>query len=672
MIINEIMEALKFSQVRTFLKDWDKSRYKSIFSNSKYKKDRNAFRIYIPITAKSNGIIKSPWSNTHLAIEIFLNNNGFSIRDYIKGIAYNHKKNQTIKIGKVLNTLKPTETVSVTNDKGITQNLSLLDAFNVDKTREAVKSEHIVVISRHPYDIAGMSTNRGWTSCMNLNTGQYRKYVPIDIKEGTIVAYVVKQEDKNISNPVGRILIKPFIDSLGSDRIYLVPESYCYGTGVDGFNDAVEKWTKEVNASNDLENIAIFKWNPKFYDDSSISSKEIVTGKMPASEKEQIELIVANPWMIKDIENPSEILQKIAVANDGKLIQYFDNPSFEVQMTAVRENGNALQFIKVPQGKVNEQNVDKRLLAAAVTTTPSIISIIDSPSYDLQRIAVSNSLGAFKFIKDRDKDSKIRDFAEEKALSIYMKDNKPIYIDKENKKIITKTFGDLEDIAIELSFKTLKYVARQYEGNVDNYNVESGDADEERVAELVERKYIEAFRKYLYSADLENGNMDEDEYDSKTFQDMISDSDELSSAISSAAYTGVEVGTSSEMYEDMEKWLNDSPFSELNDADKKKYNVKDRYALMFSIKQLTDIVINYYDEDDNDTFDFDNYMNDSFTNDMDLSDIDEPYYGWSGFDDESAIERFEEEIPREIYNMVSVKKVVNVESINRLKKLAGL
>jgi hypothetical protein len=65
-------------------------------------------------------------------------------------------------------------------------------------------------------------------------------------------------------------------------------------------------------------------------------------------------------------------------------------------------------------------------------------------------------------------------------------------------------------------------------------------------------------------------------------------------------------------------------------------------------------------------------MNDSFTNDMDLSDIDEPYYGWSGFDDESAIERFEEEIPREIYNMVSVKKVVNVESINRLKKLAGL
>jgi hypothetical protein len=652
MIINEIMEALKFSQVRTFLKNWDKNRYKSIFSNSKYKKDRNAFRLYIPI---SNEKISSNDIKPIPDIESFLTQNGYSIIDYRKGIVFDENKKQQIKIGKVLQKFDR-------ND--------LLNLFNTDKNREATRSEHIVVISRHPYDIAGMSTDRGWTSCMNLNTGQYRKYVPIDIKEGTIVAYVIKREDKNISNPVGRILIKPFIDSLGSNKVYLVPESYCYGTGVNGFSDAIEKWANEVNKSHDLDDIAIFKWNPKFYDDNSISSKEIVTGKMPEGEKEQIELIMLKPWMIKDIENPSETLQKIAVAKDGKIIQYIDNPSFEVQMTAVRENGNALRVIE--PGKISEQTVDKRILAAAVTTTPSIISIIDSPSYDLQKIAVSNNLGAFKFIKDRDKDSKIRDFAEEKALSIYMTDNTPLYVDKTDKKIIPSSYGDLEDIAIELGFNTLKYVARQYEGNGDHYNVETGDADNERVADLVERKYIEAFRKYLYSADLENGNMDEDEYNSKTFQDMISDSDELSSAISSAAYTGVETGTSNEMYESIRKWINDSPFVELSDEERKKYNIKNRYVLRFSFKQLTDIVINYYDEDDNDTFDFANYINDSFTEDMDLSDIDEPYYGWSGFDDEAAIERFEEEIPSEIDDMVSVKKAVNVESISRLKKLAGL
>ena len=651
MIINDIMEALKFSQVRTFLKNWDKSRYKSIFSNSKYKKDRNAFRIYIPI---SNEKISSNDIKPIPAIESFLTQNGYSIIDYRKGIVFDENKKQQIKIGKVLQKFDR-------ND--------LLNLFNTDTNREATRSQHIVVISRHPYDIAGMSTDRGWTSCMNLNTGQYRKYVPIDIKEGTIVAYVIKREDKNITNPVGRILIKPFIDSLGSNKVYLVPESYCYGTGVDGFSDAVEKWANEVNRSHDLDDIAIFKWNPKFYDDSSISSKEIVTGKMPEGEKEQIELIMAKPWLIKDIENPSETLQKIAVAKDGKLIQYFDNPSFEVQMTAVRENGNALRLIE--PGSITEQTVDKRILAAAVITTPSIISIIDNPSYDLQKIAVSNSLGAFKFIRDKYKDSKIRDYAEEKALSIYMKDNTPLYLDKADKKIITSSYGDLEDIAIELGFNTLKYMARQYEGNGDHYNVEASDSDNERVAELVEKKYIEAFRKYLYFADLENGNMDQDEYDSKTFEEMISDSDELSSAINSAAYTGVEAGTSNEMYESLRTWLNDSPFVELSDEERKKYNIKNRYVLRFSLKKLTDIIINYYDEDDDDTFDFDNYMSDSFKEDMDLSDVDEPYYGWSGFDDDAAIERFEEEIPSEIDDMIISKKST-VESIGRLKKLAGL
>lgn len=651
MIINDIMEALKFSQVRTFLKNWDKSRYKSIFSNSKYKKDRNAFRIYIPI---SNEKISSNDIKPIPAIESFLTQNGYSIIDYRKGIVFDENKKQQIKIGKVLQKFDR-------ND--------LLNLFNTDTNREATRSQHIVVISRHPYDIAGMSTNRGWTSCMNLNTGQYRKYVPIDIREGTIVAYVIKREDKNITNPVGRILIKPFIDSLGSNKVYLVPESYCYGTGVDGFSDAVEKWVNEVNRSHDLDDIAIFKWNPKFYDDSSMSSKEIVTGKMPEGEKEQIELIMAKPWLIKDIENPSETLQKIAVAKDGKLIQYFDNPSFEVQMTAVRENGNALRVIE--PGSITEQTVDKRILAAAVITTPSIISIIDNPSYDLQKIAVSNNLGAFKFIRDKYKDSKIRDYAEEKALSIYMKDNTPLYIDKADKKIITSSYGDLEDIAIELGFNTLKYVARQYEGNGDHYNVEASDSDNERVAELVEKKYIEAFRKYLYFADLENGNMDQDEYDSKTFEEMISDSDELSSAINSAAYSGVEAGTSNEMYESLRTWLNDSPFVELSEEERKKYNIKNRYVLRFSLKKLTDIIINYYDEDDDDMFDFDSYMSDSFKEDMDLSDVDEPYYGWSGFDDDAAIERFEEEIPSEIDDMIISKKST-VESIGRLKKLAGL
>ena len=651
MIINEIMEALKFSQVRNFVKGWDKSRYKDIFSNPKYKHDKNSYRIFLPISVKRSDDFKI---EANPEIEKFLNSQGYNIVDYIKGIVYDTNKKQNIKIGKVLQKLGRTD---------------LLNKFNTDERRSGTNNEYIVVISRHPYDIAGMSTDRGWTSCMNLRTGQYRKYVPIDIKEGTIIAYVTKKSDLNLNNPTGRILIKPFIDSLGSDRVYLVPDTHCYGTNVDGFEDVVDKWVNEVNSSRALENIAIFQWNPKFYDDSSSYNKEFVTGMIPADEKEQIKLILDKPYMIKDMENPSETIQKIAVAKDGTLIKYLDNPSFDVTMAAVRENGDAIRFIKTPDGKINEETVDKKVLAAAVTSKPSSISYIENPSYDLQKITISNSLGAYRYIRNKDK--KIIEFVEEKALNIYMADNTPIYVDKENKKVVTAAYDDLQDIAKELGFDTLKYIAKSYEGYGDYQDFSTSDYDTERVADLVERKYIEAFRKYLYSADLENGNMDEDEYDSKTFSEMIEDSDELSSAIQSAAYTGVETGSYNEMYDSIRKWLIDSPFEELSEEQKKKYNVKGQYALIFTFNRLSKSIIEYYDEDDNDTFDFDNYMNDSFKDDFDLSDIDEPRYGWSGFDDEAAIERFEEEIPSEVSDMVSKKSNKN-ESIDRLKKLAGL
>ena len=48
------------------------------------------------------------------------------------------------------------------------------------------------MISRLPYDLARMSTGRGWRSCMTLPTekdsegGQYHEFVKHDIEKGNI------------------------------------------------------------------------------------------------------------------------------------------------------------------------------------------------------------------------------------------------------------------------------------------------------------------------------------------------------------------------------------------------------------------------------------------------------------------------------------------------------
>ena len=79
--------------------------------------------------------------------------------------------------------------------------------------RETIRDNknYIIVISRHPYDIAGMSTDRGWTSCLNIDTGERKHYVMSTIINAGLVAYFCEEDDTNINDPLGRITIKPFI-----------------------------------------------------------------------------------------------------------------------------------------------------------------------------------------------------------------------------------------------------------------------------------------------------------------------------------------------------------------------------------------------------------------------------------------------------------------------------
>lgn len=219
----DLIEALKPSEYRLFVKGWDKERYADIFKSDKYKHDKNGYRVYLPL-----GERKVEVSAVQKDIERYLGSN-YEIVDYIKGIVKDKKNNQNVKIGKVLTKLSLTD---------------LLNKYTSDPTREATKDEYIVVISRHPYDIAGMSTNRGWTSCMNLHDGENRHYVPIDIKEGTVVAYVTSKSDPDLKNPTGRVSIKPFVNVNNEEEIYFGIENKVYGTTVDGFIPAVTKMGK--------------------------------------------------------------------------------------------------------------------------------------------------------------------------------------------------------------------------------------------------------------------------------------------------------------------------------------------------------------------------------------------------------------------------------------------
>lgn len=136
------------------------------------------------------------------------------------------EKIRTLKIGKLLKN-KP----------------DMMAKFAADPIRLTSKLDTkklYIVLSNHAYDIAGMSADRKWTSCMDVLGGSNRQWVKEDIKWGTVVAYLVEENDKNINNPLGRILIKPYLDE--NDAIVYFPEPTVYSpyVGLDSMKEYLQ------------------------------------------------------------------------------------------------------------------------------------------------------------------------------------------------------------------------------------------------------------------------------------------------------------------------------------------------------------------------------------------------------------------------------------------------
>jgi hypothetical protein len=146
---------------------------------------------------------------------------------------------------------------------GWTELDKLIDDVASDKAREGSGSSNAplsIVISRHPYDVASISTGRDWTSCTNLGakgtkhpeTGGYSQTVPFGIQYGTIVAYCIRADDGNIRHPICRASIMPFINTNDPDDIVLdlTSREDAYGKWPAGFGYVLRKWLNMVNKGN--------------------------------------------------------------------------------------------------------------------------------------------------------------------------------------------------------------------------------------------------------------------------------------------------------------------------------------------------------------------------------------------------------------------------------------
>ena len=222
-----LIEALTSDQIAKLFKDLG-SKYDANIHDNVFK---GKSRIYVPLEDQSSDSGEEI-SSTQKELQNTLSQFGYEIDDYKHGLAKKSSDpSKKIKIGKLI------------KDK------ELLNKFANDPIRAATRqaSPLEVVFSRDPIDIAGMSTDRGWVSCMDLDDGPTvnNKYIPADIKNGAIIAYLIRENDKNIDNPLARILIKPYYYK---NHMVLFPDN-AYGTNVAGFREVVDKFCKFANSN---------------------------------------------------------------------------------------------------------------------------------------------------------------------------------------------------------------------------------------------------------------------------------------------------------------------------------------------------------------------------------------------------------------------------------------
>lgn len=253
-----VQEALPLSVAKQFSKNWNKSRLKDWFNGKN--------RIYLQLVSNIN-IRLDHDSRIESDVQGLLSSKDYQIIDYKKGLAKNKKYNRDEKIGKILQKMKP----------------QLLQPFNNDPARQTTKQKPIVCISRHPYDIAGMSTDRGWTSCKNLGTkrirskgeddqheGQQSEYITTEVDK-LLIAYLISPNDTNIQYPIARINIVPYINQNQPHDVIFAVAKLCYGqAGVNyqPFIQTVSQWLDQKQAARQVSD-GVYELDPDIYPDNN-------------------------------------------------------------------------------------------------------------------------------------------------------------------------------------------------------------------------------------------------------------------------------------------------------------------------------------------------------------------------------------------------------------------
>ena len=319
-----LKEALNPSEFRKFMsigRELALTRIGEIWSKLEAQcdsKNRNGDRLYFKI--KQDLDDKSFDLPIRKELEDYLDSNNLNVISFKSGTVQKKSGGNIFSLGKAL-------TILSKKDKNA---LDILQQYNNQKSNVALTEDLIMVISKSPYDLAGMSTDRAWKSCMNLRgNDEDVEYIEVDISNGTLISYLIEAKDLNIQNPIGRILIKPYLKNNNEKDILYGIEQNSVKYGRD--NVDYIKLLLHVLDTSQNEKTGFFKIDEKLYSDVSKSIVKLDSKKdydiKDLCKFYGIENYTINPDGLVDVDgnvNLKEVALKKLPFNFGKVIGDFN------------------------------------------------------------------------------------------------------------------------------------------------------------------------------------------------------------------------------------------------------------------------------------------------------------------------------------------------------------
>lgn len=480
--------ALKLSQYRPLmkkLKGEDLDKYKELFGGK--------WRLQIPF--ESEGTLEA--LDVPEDVGQYLTTQGIPLEtiDYRRGVF--SRGHNTVKIGKVLKDAP-----------------ALLKKFN-ERLSGNIKRDGqtgvLIILSRHPYDIIGQSTDRDWTSCKNLLKGSNKNYLVPEIKAGVLVAYVVNKDDTNIKKPLARALIVPYRSKDLQHTKLIV--SGTYGQDVPGFLDTVQAWL-----DHHLPAQARIKYHldKKVYDDD-LQESVYEYGSLKDPTEELITEIVNNRDhnLLKRMDLSVWPTERILALVENKVVSrdrfYYllaglkTNRDPKILDTALKGNILALQYIRKNElttehlKRAIDSDVDALLIfrafPLAMISDEDFGSLLSYDNWDMKELSAIPGVMNRVITKHADVILKQMPSYSEKSIKALPKEFYTVNADKVNDLVIT-SYGkrrtddfignlcSLPSDTFRFSEKTLAFLSNKEDSSITYYLIDGGYLDEEKAYDL--------------------------------------------------------------------------------------------------------------------------------------------------------------------------------------------